>query len=57
MRKQTARSNTLSDLRPNAQIDCFYCRQPKPAAGSVKFRAHHVCAECVAKVRAKPTSP
>ena len=51
------RQKTLADLRPNTTIDCFYCRQPKPAAGAVKFRAHHVCAECAAKVRAKPESP
>ena len=56
MRKPRA-NRTLSDLRPNAQIDCFYCRQPKPAAGSVKFRAHHVCAECAAKLRARQQKP
>ena len=48
-----APSRTLADLRPNALIDCMYCNHPKPQAGAVKFHAHHVCAECAAKVLAK----
>lgn len=42
---------TLADLRPNATIQCLYCNQAKPQAGSQKFRAHHVCAECVGKLQ------
>lgn len=48
--KQPAR--TLADLRPNATIECLYCGQTKPQAGAVKFRAHHVCADCVKKLQA-----
>lgn len=47
------RQKTLADLRPNAQIDCFYCLKPKPAAGATKFYAHHVCAECTTKLNSK----
>lgn len=47
---------TLADLRPNATIQCLYCNQAKPQAGSQKFRAHHVCAECVGKLQAQTTA-
>lgn len=43
----------FSDLRPNTVIECFSCRQVKPQQGSVKFRAHHVCQECVFKLKTK----
>ena len=46
---------TLSDLRPNTTVVCLYCQQTKPQAGAVKFRAHHVCQACVAKLQAPPT--
>ena len=52
MKRQPTR--TLADLRPNAAIHCMYCDQQRPQAGAVKFHALHVCAECAAKVRAKP---
>ena len=45
---------TLSDLRPNATITCFYCGETKPQAGAIKFRAHHVCQACAAKLQALP---
>ena len=48
-----APTRTLSDLRPNATIDCMVCEQPRPQAGAIKFRSLHVCSECAAKVRAK----
>ena len=51
MKRQPTR--TLSDLRPNATIDCMVCEQPRPQAGAIKFRSLHVCAECAAKLRAK----
>lgn len=47
---------TLSDLRPNATITCFYCQQTKPQAGALKFRAHHVCQACAAKLQALPAT-
>ena len=51
-------SRGLADLRPNATIACFWCREPRPSAGAVKFRSHHVCAECAAKLQAqKPDKP
>ena len=50
--KQPAKQ-TLTDLRPNATIKCFYCQQTKPQVGSVKFRAHLVCAECVQQLQTK----
>lgn len=50
--KQTP-TRTLSDLRPNATIDCMVCEQTRPQAGAIKFRSLHVCSECAAKVRAK----
>ncbi|WP_288074810.1 hypothetical protein [Pseudomonas sp.] len=43
---------TLADLRPNATIQCLYCNTQKPQAGSSKFRAHHVCADCTKKLQA-----
>lgn len=43
---------TLADLRPNTVIRCMYCEQQKPQAGSQKFRAHLVCADCVKKLQA-----
>ncbi len=43
---------TLSDLRPNATMTCFYCNQVKSAAGAQKFRAHLVCADCTNKLQA-----
>ena len=49
-----AQTRTMADLRPNAAIHCMYCDQQRPQAGAVKFHALHVCAECAAKVRAKP---
>lgn len=39
----------LADL-PGAAITCFYCREPKPPAGAVRYRAHQVCAGCAAKL-------
>lgn len=51
---QPRQKQGLADLRPNATIPCFLCLQSKPQAGAVKFHAHHVCAECAVKVRAKP---
>lgn len=51
--KPAAPTRTLADLRPNTTVRCLYCSQDKPAAGSVKFHAHHVCSDCAAKVRAK----
>lgn len=47
---------TLSDLRPNATVVCFYCQQTKPQAGAIKFRAHHVCQACAAKLQALPAT-
>lgn len=44
---------TLADLKPTEQITCFYCNQPKPAAGARPFRAHKVCEECAQKVASK----
>lgn len=44
---------TLSDLRPNATIVCLHCEQTRPQVGSMKFHAHHVCADCVMKLQAK----
>lgn len=41
---------SFQDLRPHATIDCFYCLLPKDSQGSRKFRAHHVCGECVNKL-------
>lgn len=46
---------TLADLRPNATITCFYCGKVKPQAGSRKFRAHHVCADCIKELNQKET--
>jgi len=51
---QARQKQGLADLRPNATVMRFLCLQPKPQAGAVKFHAHLVCAECAAKVRAKP---
>lgn len=47
---------TLADLKPGQLIDCLRCQQPKPAAGAVKFRAHHVCAVCAAQLKTLPTT-
>lgn len=44
---------TLADLAPQQQIICFWCGEPKPAAGAKPFRAHMVCAGCVPLVGAK----
>lgn len=41
------------DLRPNATITCFFCRQTKPQQGAVKFRAFHVCADCTKQLNQK----
>ncbi|GKS85824.1 hypothetical protein AVMA1855_16750 [Acidovorax sp. SUPP1855] len=43
---------TLADLRADA-IDCIACDLKKPAAGSLKFHACHVCAECATKLQAQ----
>ena len=43
----------MADLRLGASIWCMYCDQQRPQAGSQKFRAHHVCRECVAKLQTK----
>ena len=51
--KQMSPTRTLSDLRPNATIDCMVCEQSRPQAGAIKFRSLHVCSECAAKLRAK----
>ena len=51
---QAHHKHGLADLRPNATVNCFLCLLPKPQAGAIKFHAYHVCAECAAKVRAKP---
>lgn len=48
----TRKRQALTDLRPNATVQCLY-GHAAPAAGAVKFRAHQVCAECAAKLRAK----
>lgn len=54
----TARKRqAFTDLRPNTVIHCLQCEQPRAAAGAVKFRAHQVCAECVARLRAKEAQP
>lgn len=44
----------LDSLKTGLTIICLHCEQKKPMAGAVKFRAHLVCAECAAKLRAKP---
>ena len=44
---------TLADLRPNATITCLRCCCTKPQAGSRKFRAHHVCADCIKELDQK----
>ena len=49
-----APTRTMADLRPNTTIQCLYCNAQKPQAGSVKFRAHLVCADCAKKLQAKP---
>lgn len=51
------RQNSLADLRPNATIDCFWCRQPRPSVGAVKYRANYVCAECTTKLQTKKSDP
>lgn len=38
---------TFADL---AEIDCGACDKKKPAAGSKKFHALIICAECVGKI-------
>lgn len=38
---------TFADL---AEIHCDACDKDKPAAGSKKFRALIICAECVGKI-------
>lgn len=48
---------TLKDLRPNATIECFSCRTIKPQATAVKFHAHHVCAECAARLKNESKKP
>jgi len=50
-----AQSRTMADLRPNATIWCLYCNEKKTQTGSQKFRAHHVCRECVTKLQTKET--
>ena len=50
-----AQSRTMADLRPGASIWCMYCDQQRPQAGSQKFRAHHVCRDCVTKLQTKET--
>lgn len=41
---------SFEELRPNSTINCFFCLQVKEQIGSRKFRAHHVCSECVLKL-------
>ena len=53
MQPAQAQSRTMADLRPNATIKCLYCNEQKPQTGSQKFRAHHVCRECVTKLQTK----
>ncbi len=53
---QAPTSRTMADLRPQASIWCMYCDQQRPQAGAQKFRAHHVCRECVTKLQALPDS-
>lgn len=48
-----AQSRTMADMRHNATIKCLYCNEQKPQTGSQKFRAHHVCCECVTKLQTK----
>lgn len=48
----TRKRPTLTDLRPHATVQCMY-GHAAPSAGAVKFWAHHVCAECAAKLKAK----
>lgn len=48
-------NRTMADMRPNATIKCLYCNQQRPQAGAQKFRAHHVCRECVTKLQTKET--
>lgn len=45
-------NRTLSDLRPNATMTCYYCGQVKTTVGAQKFRAHLVCADCTKKLQA-----
>lgn len=44
---------TLASLRPNTTVICLQCLESKAAAGAVKFHAHHVCADCAAKLKLK----
>ena len=49
----TARKrSSLADLRLNDKVQCIYGHVAS-SAGAVKFRAHHVCAECTARLKAK----
>lgn len=45
-------TRTLADLRPNATIQCGYCGETKPQAGSEKFHALLICAPCASKLQA-----
>lgn len=47
------KSKSFSDLRPGRTIKCFSCGDTKPDAGSQKFRAHTVCADCVLRLQSK----
>lgn len=45
------KTKSFSDLRPGPTIKCFSCGDTKPDAGSQKFHAHKVCADCVLKLQ------
>lgn len=45
---------TLADLAQHQRITCMLCGSDKPAQGARRFRAHHVCAECVMRLETKP---
>lgn len=47
------KTKSFSDLRPGQVIKCFSCGDTKPEAGSKKFRAHRVCADCVLVLQTK----
>lgn len=45
---------TLADLKQPGTITCLTCEKEKPAEGSRPYRAHRVCAECVARLENLP---